>query len=730
MHRLRHAALPLILLLLGAFASVLAAVQIARTEQARTVARFHSIAASAQQDVEAKLATQATLLRGLAGLFEADRNVDRDAFRAYVDRLNLDANYPGVLGLGYAPVSAGDGPGAAVLARGRAEQGPDFRLWPADPRTRYSTILYLEPLNRRNRAALGFDMTSEATRRAAMLRARETGFTAMTGRVELVQEIDPAKQAGFLLYTPLFRDRAAGRGFYGWVYSPLRADDLFNATFRDGITRDVRIAVYDGPPSAASLLYQSAAVTPADTLQTTRRLLAGGRTLHLVVAAPPGFDGRSPLQSALWVGIGGLVVSLLAAALGWQQARAADRIEDQVRERTAELALANDQLRTEAEARERAETQLNHMQRIESLGRMTGGIAHDFNNMLAVIIGSLDLARRRVDDPAAVARLIEQAAGGATRAAELTQRLLAFSRQQALVPRVLDPNRLVREMTDLLARTLGEQVRLRTLFAPEPLRIRADAAQLESAIVNLAVNGRDAMAAGGTLTIATAHVETPPAGLDLAPAPHGWVEITVTDTGDGMDAAVLAHAFDPFFTTKGVGRGTGLGLSQVLGYVRQSGGDVAIATAPGAGTTIRILLPAYQGDEVAITDVPRGAVPTGRPEDVVLVVEDDAQVRTTTVQMLRDLGYTALHAGGGAEALGTLARCPGVRLVFSDIVMPEMDGPTLARLVRRDWPETRLLFTTGYAPEHLIEGEGDAPLLRKPFTEADLARAIRATLDA
>ncbi|MBB5710500.1 CHASE domain-containing protein [Sphingomonas xinjiangensis] len=730
--RLRRAALPLLILLGGVLASVFVATQIDRTEDARTRARFESIAASTLQDLENKSATQITLLRGLAGFFNAAGDVDRDAFRTYVTRLRLAQNYSGVLGLGFAEAAEGSAGIARIEARGRAEHGAGFRLWPAGTRDIYSAILFLEPLGRRNQTALGYDMASEPVRHAAMLRARTTGLTAMSGKVQLVQEIGTDKQPGFLLYTPLYRDPVGRTGFYGWVYSPVRAHDLFSSTFRSGAADHVSIAVYDGAPSPANLLYQSAPDAEPDTLRTTRALQQAGRTLTLTVTATPDFARQSFLLSPLYVGLGGVIMTLLVAALAWQQSRAAGRIEHEVRERTAELARANQQLRDAAAAREHAETQLRHMQRIESLGRMTGGIAHDFNNMLAVIIGSLDLARRRIADQAAVARLIEQASSGASRAAELTQRLLAFSRQQSLVPRVLDPNRLVQDMTDLLARTLGETVTLRTSLAPEPLRLHADAAQLESAIVNLAVNARDAMPRGGTLTIGTARRAAPPATLDVPPAPAGWVEICVTDTGSGMTADVLDRAFDPFFTTKGVGRGTGLGLSQVLGYARQSGGDVTIDTREGEGTTICIFLPAYAGSEGLAETAARGEVPSGRPEDILLVVEDDDQVRIMTVQLLRDLGYTALHASGGADALDMLDRHPGVKLVFSDVVMPDMDGPTLAAEVHRRWPEIGVLFTTGYAPERLFEGRslGEVALLRKPFTEADLAHAIREALDA
>jgi signal transduction histidine kinase/CheY-like chemotaxis protein len=731
MHRFRRAGLPLLILVIGAFASLLFAIQIDRTEDARARARFESVVAATLQDVEAKTATQITLLRGLAGFFNANRTVDRTAFHTYVTRLRLAQNYPGVLGLGYSEAATSEADIARIEARGRAQQDPSFRLWPRGERDLYSAILYIEPLEQRNQAALGFDMTSDATRLAAMLRARASGDTTMSGKVQLVQEIGREKQSGFLLYTPLYRDAAARTGFYGWVYSPLRARDLFSSTFRDGATQDVSIAVYDGAPTRDNLLYQSKPNTEADTLRATRTIEPAGRVLTITVTATPEFAGRSFFLSPLYIGLGGLVVTLLVAALAWQQARAAGRIEHEVRERTAELARANQQLRDEAAAREHAETQLRHMQRIESLGRMTGGIAHDFNNMLAVIIGSLDLARRRIADQAAVARLIEQASAGASRAAELTQRLLAFSRQQSLVPRVLDPNRLVQDMTDLLARTLGETVALRTALAPEPLRLHADAAQLESAIVNLAVNARDAMPKGGTLTISTAQCDTPPAHLALAPARKGWVRICVSDTGSGMTPEVLERAFDPFFTTKGVGRGTGLGLSQVLGYARQSGGDVTIDTQQGRGTTICIYLPAYAGSEGLAESAARGDTPGGRPEDILLVVEDDEQVRIMTVQLLRDLGYTALHASSGTDALDMLERHPGVRLLFSDVVMPDMDGPSLAAEVRRRWPEIGVLFTTGYAPERLFEGEapGDIALLRKPFTETELAQAIHQALN-
>ncbi len=399
-------------------------------------------------------------------------------------------------------------------------------------------------------------------------------------------------------------------------------------------------------------------------------------------------------------------------------ARSREELEAAVRERTERLMAA--------------EAQLRQAQKMEAVGQLTGGIAHDFNNMLAVVIGALDLMERRITQGRTdIERYLVAARDGASRAAALTQRLLAFSRRQPLAPTALDVNDMLSGMIELLVRTLGEGVVIETRFARRLEPVLADRNQLENVVLNLAVNGRDAMPQGGTLTI-----ETEQRTLGAAEADRyeimadDYVEIRIRDTGTGMPPEVAARAFDPFFTTKGVGKGTGLGLSQVFGFVRQSGGHVTIDSEPGRGTCVRVLLPA-QPEAVpspAATATAR-ELPRGRPNEVILVVEDEDRVRTYSVEALRELGYGVVFARDGIEALRLLERGQKIALLFSDVVMPEMSGRELASRVRARMPELKVLLTSGYAPDAPVEGATEN-ILAKPFDIATLAVAIRAALDA
>jgi CheY-like chemotaxis protein len=325
---------------------------------------------------------------------------------------------------------------------------------------------------------------------------------------------------------------------------------------------------------------------------------------------------------------------------------------------------------------------------------------------------------------------------GATRAAALTQRLLAFSRQQPLSPEPLDPNALVEGMTELLTRTLGEAVQVRTALDPDLWSTQADRVQLESAILNLAVNARDAMPDGGSLSIETRNATVDAnAAREFDLTPGDYVVISVSDTGEGMDRETIEHAFDPFFTTKAVGKGTGLGLSQVFGFVRQSGGHVKIYSELGHGTTIRIYLPRHEGEPAAAQ--PRPEAPPadlrGDPREIVLVVEDEARVRTYAVEALRELGYTVIQAGGGLEALRLIDEGQDVTLLFTDVVMPEMTGRQLADQARRRLPALRVLYTTGYTREAVTRNGMLGPasaFLAKPYGLDQLAEKVRAVLDA
>jgi PAS domain S-box-containing protein len=391
-----------------------------------------------------------------------------------------------------------------------------------------------------------------------------------------------------------------------------------------------------------------------------------------------------------------------------------------------------------AAALARAEEQLRQAQKMEAVGQLTGGVAHDFNNLLQVVVGNLEMLQRGLPTEAGrLRRQAENAMNGARRAATLTQRLLAFSRRQPLAPKPINVNQLVSSMSDLLARTLGETIQVETVLAGGLWRVEADPNQLESALLNLAVNARDAMPDGGKLTIETqnAHLDSAYVHANVEVTPGQYVVICTSDTGTGMDKETLAHVFEPFFTTKEVGRGTGLGLSQVYGFVKQSGGHVKIYSEPGHGTTVKIYLPRLLGTPQDEDAAAEQIVPEGTRAETVLVVEDDDDVRAYTVDVLREIGYRVLEAHDGGSALRLLERQEGnVDLLFTDVVLPGgINGEILGAQAQALRPGLKVLFTTGYARNAIVHhGRLDpgVELITKPFTYADLAAKVRDVLDA
>ncbi|MHB1206084.1 MAG: ATP-binding protein [Rhodospirillaceae bacterium] len=418
----------------------------------------------------------------------------------------------------------------------------------------------------------------------------------------------------------------------------------------------------------------------------------------------------------------------------------------QARTRRAELEAARDalhdanmKLSAEIAERESVEEQLRQVQKMEAIGQLTGGIAHDFNNMLAVIMGALNIMQRRINrGDYNIAGFMDAAIEGAQRGGALTQRLLAFARKQVLEPRALDANKLVSGMSDLLRRTLGETIQTEVVLAGGLWRAHVDPHQLETAILNLVVNARDAMEKGGKLTIETAnaHLDEAYAASHKGVPAGQYVVIAVTDTGTGMSPEVLGKAFDPFFTTKGSGRGTGLGLSQVYGFVKQSNGHVKIYSELGHGAAIKIYLPRYHGpseDPPPAAAVDPGSLPRANEGETILVVEDEDAVRALAVDGLRDLGYTVVDAEAGEAALRILDKEPGILLLFTDVVMPNMNGRQLAEEAVRRRPKLKVLYTTGYTRNAVVHNgtlDPNVRLLGKPYTLENLARRVREALDA
>ena len=413
-------------------------------------------------------------------------------------------------------------------------------------------------------------------------------------------------------------------------------------------------------------------------------------------------------------------------------------LETKVAERTADLSSALATLQLEVGEREKAEGQVRQMQKLESIGQLTGGIAHDFNNMLAVILGSLEIVKRKIQsDPDRAITAAENAEEGARRAALLTARLLAFSRQQPLAPEPVEANKLVSGMSELLRSTIGEQIQIETVLAGGLWKTYIDPPQLENAILNLCVNARDAMSEGGKLTIETynCHLDENYADQNVEVAAGQYVLVSVTDTGTGMPDEVIERAFDPFYTTKEVGKGTGLGLSQVHGFVRQSGGHIKIYSEDGLGSTIKLYLPRYLGKAQA-DDRPVPGIDTERPMarngETILVVEDEAKVRQVSVDQLRDLGYTVLHAANGAEALEVMAKNERIDLMFTDIVMPGMTGRVLADEAAKQRPDIKVLYTTGYTRNAVVHNgvlDPGTEFIAKPYTGQALASKVRSVLD-
>ena len=430
-------------------------------------------------------------------------------------------------------------------------------------------------------------------------------------------------------------------------------------------------------------------------------------------------------------------MTLIASARSAERARgrqreaehAAEFLERAVDERTSELAAANRQLKAQIDEREKVETALRQAQRLEAVGQLTSGVAHDFNNLLTVILGSLAFLERDETDAKARRRL-EMMRTAAERGAKLTAQLLAFSRRQRLEPKPVDLNDTVAGMRDLLQSTMGGSVRIEIVMHEGLWPALVDPTQIELIILNLAINARDAMEVGGSLTVETANVilaegarrpEEPPAGA--------YVAVTVSDTGSGMPPDVLARVFEPFFTTKAVGKGSGLGLSQVLGFAQQSGGGVRIDTRLGEGSSVKVFLPKAAAPAVGARPAePRFASSAGGRAGVILLVDDDSAVREVTRAFLDEAGYEVVEAGSGGAALEILHRGQPVDLLLVDFAMPGMNGVEVAKAAHALRPQLPRLFVSGHADLTALKEVGEDLIVQKPFQPHELRQKIELAL--
>jgi PAS domain S-box-containing protein len=443
------------------------------------------------------------------------------------------------------------------------------------------------------------------------------------------------------------------------------------------------------------------------------RVLGGEQVawpLELIVRRMDGTPSFVDVSASRWLSDARVFVTAILRDVNARRAAEAElrrlneTLEERVRERTFDL--------------ERAHEQLRHAQKMEAIGQLTGGVAHDFNNLLTPILGGLDILHRRgASDPRAE-RIIEGALQSAERAQSLVQRLLAFARRQPLRTSAVRMGELVRNMTDLFGGTMGPRIRLATDVPDDLPQVRADPNQLEMAILNLAVNGRDAMPDGGTLTITAGLVD---AAGHATLEPGSYVRLSVSDTGVGMDPETLGRAVEPFFSTKGVGKGTGLGLSMIHGLAAQLGGMLELSSTPGVGTTVSIWLP-IAGPDTEAAPARRDLEGTPSGAGVVLLVDDEELVRRSTSHLLGDLGYTVVEASSAQEALAHLDD-PRITLIVTDHLMPGMTGTQLARVAQGQGHPAPILIISGYS--ELDEVAPDLPRLMKPFREAELSAALR-----
>lgn len=809
----------------------------------RLQSRFDERVKRVENAIRDRLNAYEHTLRSGVALHNASVHVDRNEWRAFTTGLRAEKEYPGLLGIGFAEIVQPH-ERESHTDRIRSEGFPDYRMWPEGNRELYSSIIFLEPFDDRNRRAFGYDMMSNPLRKRAMERARSHDIASLTGKIVLVQETDEDVQAGFLLYLPVYKKnvplttvdqrRAAA---IGWVYSPFRANDFVTATLgsHQDLFKELAVTIHDGAiKSDDHLLFKDTRYTSTHTYDASFALDHNGHIWTIGVGSLPLFDSYLNENSSRILLVSGVIISFLGmglvyflvnrrsqaliltesikASLGESEARFKKAFESaghgaalidldgsfqdvnttlcDMLKRDREALLASnlsllvhpddsDDLTTQLKStsvgdfgslqletrlvtdeqtaipvmlsigivKDKADKPLSYIaqftnltfhkdteakylqaQKMEAVGNLTGGVAHDFNNILGIILGNLQLLERRMAHDVKLTKFVTTAIAATHRGADLTRQLLAFSRRQELEPTALDANDFVSNMDTLLRRTLGENIEIAVNLAEDLGRVMADPAQLEMAILNLAINARDAMPEGGRLHIETSNEEID-AGyvskIEQAEVGH-HVCISVTDTGIGIPMELQETIFQPFYTTKDVGKGTGLGLSMIYGFVRQSGGHIAVYSEVGIGTCFRLYLP--RTDEVVADSLYIAEHELRYGHETVLLVEDDEGVRSTAMMLLEELGYTVIPCCNGPDALQKLEDIENVDILFTDMVMPGgINGHELADHVCSIRTHIPVLLTSGYPRDAFAEGRR-YPLLQKPYTKEQLSRAIEEAL--
>lgn len=726
----------------------------------RAVQRFEAHALPQVTMIERTADRFLEVVQSIGAFYAATAVVHRDEFRAFVEPSLR--RYPGIQALEWIP-RVPDSERAAYEARAHESGHTDFRITErnadkqmvvAARRAEYFPVYFVEPVEG-NQKALGFDLASNAARLAALDQARDTGQAVATQRITLVQE--SGRQFGSLVFFPIYTggivpETVAERRskLKGFALGVFRIRDMIEAALRDVESGSLaKVFVLDeSAPADARLLYASRAADAgadavADSLQETGvddefRYTAtyhiAGRKWSIVLTATA--EAMPRFLDPVSAGIA-LVVLLLTAILTtylWSARNRTDEIERLVADRSRELTTANEALQTEFDERKRIQQHLVQAQKMDAIGQLTGGIAHDFNNLLMIIDGYTRRAISEKSDGVAVTQALSKVVAATDRAANLTRQLLTFSRRQIMETKVFNVPTALTEIESMLRHSVGERIDLRFEFDNDGNCIESDRNELSQAVVNLAINARDAMPDGGTIVIGSRTVD-----LDGASTvgngevdPGRYVEIYVKDEGTGIDDEVLQHIFEPFFTTRDQGAGTGLGLAMVYGFAQQSKGVATVSSTLGEGTTVRLYLPV--SESAPSEEVPNTAFVKARGQgETILLVEDDNALLDLTRSILQDLGYAVLTASNGIEALEVDEDCERtIDLMLSDVVMPVMGGYDLVRAMRGSRPAMKIVLMSGYPGRAGSVAEkvpANVRLLRKPLKAEKLARCIRAELD-